>query len=317
MKEYNIFALYPSSGSIERGDSLVLHNELEKIDSEPKDTKINLIINSSGGNIYAAYKMVSCIRKNCKSMRVVIPLYAKSAATLMALAGDEIIMGQQSELGPLDKPMEHPSEEGVRISALDGVKSLHFLSDFCKTFAIEHLGLEIRNNVQLGRKESLELALEFAGEYVQPIISKFDPMLINMCYRSLQIAEEYGEELLTDYMFSEDPNAEEKSREIVEKLVWGYPEHGFAICISEAKRIGLKVKKAEKYPNWEKIWEFYKDTMDFERKFINLIPMGEFKEYNTPSIEEVIESKGKKKKGEEGEGEIESGEENGEEEDEE
>jgi len=38
----------------------------------------------------------------------------------MTLAADEIVMGPQSELGPIDMQMEHPLIQNLHISALEG-----------------------------------------------------------------------------------------------------------------------------------------------------------------------------------------------------
>lgn len=268
----NLVIIHPVDAGLEEADVLTLVNELERIVTPKESTSINLLLNSSGGDIYAAYKMVHILRSKCNHLRVIVPFYAKSAATLMALGADEIIMAPQSELGPLDAPMEHPLQEGIQLSALDGVRPLEFLSDFCNTLATEQLGVKLRQLVQLGRKDSLELSLRFAAEFVNPIVGKLDPLLINMCYRRLQIAERYGNELLTEFMFVHEPNKNELAESTLRELVWMYPEHGYAICCSEAKRIHLNVIKAEYFPEWNNFWRLWKDLDREKRKIIQLIP---------------------------------------------
>ena len=62
-----------------------------------------LMINSPGGDADAAEKMLMMCRKRFKhSFKVIVPDYAKSAATMIALGSDEILMGYLSELGPID-----------------------------------------------------------------------------------------------------------------------------------------------------------------------------------------------------------------------
>src|SRR5260370_2174177 len=64
---------------------------------------LDLIIHSPGGDGHAAEKFLDLCRKTCTgALRVVEPLFAKSAATLIALGADEILMGETSELGPID-----------------------------------------------------------------------------------------------------------------------------------------------------------------------------------------------------------------------
>jgi len=250
----NLLVLYyPDKDSIESSDVLRLIEELPR---RNQINKLNLLLNSAGGNIYSAYKAINVIRSRCKTLRVFVPLYAKSAATLMALGSDEIVMGYQSELGPLDAPIEHPLVEGIRLSAMDGVNALEFLFGFCD-YVIFELGLHIRKNAQLSRKDSLQLALDFATKYTQPVVAKLDPLVVNMCYRYLQIAEKYATELLLSYMFKNKKNKEDLAEEISQKLVYEYPEHGFAICCKEAHRLGLNVTKADQVQEWNDVWKIH------------------------------------------------------------
>ncbi len=275
MTEYLIAMLYPPDDSIEQEDVLALLEELEKVGPTKGGTVINLLLNSSGGDIYSAYKMVRLLRSRCSKLRVIVPLYAKSAATLMALGSDEIIMAEQSELGPLDAPMEHPLVEGIHLSALDGIRPLEFLSEFCVHLVTDMLGIQIRTGVGLGRKDSIKLALDFAADFIRPVIGKLDPLVINMCYRRLQIAEKYGRLLLEEYMFKDESAGEDLADETIMELVWEYPAHGYAICSSEAKRINLKVVDASAYAEWDKLWKLYVELMKRGQKYIRLVPREE------------------------------------------
>lgn len=65
---------------------------------------IDLLLHTGGGDIDAAEKLVSIMRKKAGKARVrlVVPDYAKSAGTLIALGMDSIVMSDTSELGPID-----------------------------------------------------------------------------------------------------------------------------------------------------------------------------------------------------------------------
>lgn len=254
-----------------REDTLLLMEEVEQIKSPKEETQIDLLLNSGGGDIHAAYKLLTVLRANCKTLNVIVPYYAKSAATLMCLGADKIYLGQQSELGPLDAQMEHPLVEGIRLSALDGVGPLSLLSDFCQQLAVDQLGVSIRQTVGLGRKESIEMALKFASDMVNPIVGKLDPLVLNMCFRYLQVTERYGKELLLKYPFKGIRHAEEKAEETINELVWQYPEHGYAIQFDEANRLGLPVEDCETIAEWKKLWEYYRQKEKEGGDHIHLI----------------------------------------------
>jgi hypothetical protein len=204
-------------------------------------------------------------------MNVIVPHYAKSAGTLMCLGANRIYMGQHSELGPLDAPLEHPLGKGIRLSALDGVKPLELLAEFSENLVISKMGLSIRGQVGLGRQESISLALGFVADFLQPIMAQLDPLLINMCYRYLEIAQKYGCELLERYMLNGTPHSHEVATRAIRELVWNYPEHGYAISIQEAKRIGLLVDEVETLSEWPVLWDYYKNKEEMGGTHIHVI----------------------------------------------
>jgi len=63
---------------------------------------LDLILHSPGGSPEAAESIVSVIRQKFTSVRVLIPVMAKSAATMIALSANEILLPQSAELGPID-----------------------------------------------------------------------------------------------------------------------------------------------------------------------------------------------------------------------
>jgi hypothetical protein len=269
---YILTLFYDEDSAISEGDVLELHRELGKITSPRDKTEIAMVLHSDGGSASSAYKIVNMIRSKCAYLKIIVPENAKSAATLMALGADEIVMGRESELGPLDLPIEHPLQEGIFLSALDGVNCLEYLSSVAANMSFE-LGLKIRQEVGISRKDSMEIATNFSRGFIEPIVRQLDPLVINMCYRSLHIAERYGKDILKSGMCKNDTDAEKKAEDIIHNLVWNYPEHSFAICSQEAKGLGLKIICSEEYEYWDKIWELHTELLKQNKKIIHLINM--------------------------------------------
>ncbi|MBZ9571753.1 hypothetical protein KJA15_00205 [Patescibacteria group bacterium] len=232
--------------------------ELDKIISKKEETIFHLLLDSPGGNIYSAYKITNIFRSKCNQLITIIPYRAKSAATLMALGSNEIVMGPQSEIGPLDLPMEHPILEGIgHLSALDGIRSLELLANKSLIMAFR-IGGEIRQQVELSRKDSIQIALNFSKDYMKPIMAKFDPWLINMCERSSCIAEEFTVEFLTKYM----GKSEKEAYEISDELVRQFPEHSFSISAKRAEDMGLNIIHSVNYRKWNDTWKLFLDLPD-------------------------------------------------------
>jgi ClpP class serine protease len=68
----------------------------------PKSSRIDLFLYSRGGAIEVPWRMITMLREHCNHLSVLIPYRALSAATLIALGCDEIVMGGKAELGPID-----------------------------------------------------------------------------------------------------------------------------------------------------------------------------------------------------------------------
>ena len=77
----------------------VFSKQLQKIG---KVQNIDLFLYSIGGDTMVPWRLVSMIREYCDKFSVLIPYKAHSAATMIALGADEIIMTDLSELSPID-----------------------------------------------------------------------------------------------------------------------------------------------------------------------------------------------------------------------
>lgn len=77
----------------------IFSQQLRKIGKVPK---IDLFLYSTGGDTMVPWRLVSMIREYCDTFNVLIPYKAHSAATMIALGADEIVMTDLAELSPID-----------------------------------------------------------------------------------------------------------------------------------------------------------------------------------------------------------------------
>ncbi|HOT07014.1 MAG: Serine dehydrogenase proteinase [Methanosaeta sp. PtaB.Bin039] len=75
---------------------------LRAIRNAPKDVPIDLVLHTPGGLALAATQIALALKRHPAKTTVIIPHYAMSGGTLIALAADEIIMDQNAALGPVD-----------------------------------------------------------------------------------------------------------------------------------------------------------------------------------------------------------------------
>ena len=99
------------SRQVAHSDVLAVRAALE--DEQP--AALDVIVSSPGGDVEAAYLVARELRRRVQTLTVYIPFRTKSAATLIALAADELVLGSLGELGPLGCPVR--GEASARLSA--------------------------------------------------------------------------------------------------------------------------------------------------------------------------------------------------------
>lgn len=93
-----------TNAQIDPSDDVALSELLTACAGSPVD----LLLETNGGMTDATEKICDLLRQGAPDLRVIVPRRAKSNGTVIALCGSAIVMGQQSELGPID-----PSIGGV------------------------------------------------------------------------------------------------------------------------------------------------------------------------------------------------------------
>lgn len=193
--------------------------------------RIALLIDSPGGYAVYAYKLAKLLKNHSGGFTAVVPQYAKSAATLLTLGAERIILPRDGELGPLDAQLFDPDREEVA-SALNEVQSLERLNaDALRAVDSAMELLSVRTRKKTGAL--LPIATNFVTQMLGALFEKLDTVHYSQAARSLKVAEDYATRLLTAQYGAEQAAA------IAERLVSDYPEHEFPIDPEEAANIGL------------------------------------------------------------------------------
>ncbi|HTY89927.1 MAG TPA: hypothetical protein VMC84_02005 [Methanocella sp.] len=95
---------------------------LRAIRLTPPDTPIDLIMHTPGGIALAATQIALALKAHPAPKRVIVPHYAMSGGTLIALAADEILMDPHAVLGPVDPQMTDGMSSYAAASVAKAVK---------------------------------------------------------------------------------------------------------------------------------------------------------------------------------------------------
>jgi ClpP class serine protease len=94
---------------------------LRAIAETPPGRPIEIILHTPGGMVIAARQIASALADHDERVTAVVPHYAMSGGTLIALAADEMILDEHAALGPVDPQLgQYPAASIVEVARLPG-----------------------------------------------------------------------------------------------------------------------------------------------------------------------------------------------------
>ena len=202
---------------------------------------LDLVVHSPGGYVRHAYLVARELRRRFRSIAVFVPVQATSAAALICLAADEIILGALGELGPLDAQFEEKQKDDLpeERSAMTTFRTFDQLNGLAKDLFSEVLGAFVENGVRL--PEASRNATDLTGILYRDLYAKIDPSHVAEAARGQEQGMYYIERLLKRYR----PHGfSDKTREAVHALVHDYPAHDFVVDLEELQELGFPARRA-------------------------------------------------------------------------
>ena len=129
------------------------------IKDTPNDMPIDFVIHTPGGLVLAAMQIARAVEAHKAKVTVYVPVYAMSGGTLIALAADEIVLGEFSVLGPIDPQMAGLPAASL-VKARDS-KPIENVSDL--TLVLADVGEKALAQVKQGAVELLTPRMEQAA----------------------------------------------------------------------------------------------------------------------------------------------------------
>lgn len=217
---------------IDRDDTLGF---VELLYSIPQGSNIDLLLHTAGGDIDAAEKLISLVRRAAGKarLRVIVPDFAKSAGTLMALAADAIVMSESSELGPIDPQITMDDGRGNRVR--------HSILNYL--LAYEHHAAAVHSN---------------PGDVAaQIMLGKLDPTTVIQFMAAKDRTRKFAEDQLLHGMFRSSPGLYTAIASALMDIT-RWQSHGQMIRWEDAKQVGLVVEYLEpKSKEWLEYWRLY------------------------------------------------------------
>jgi hypothetical protein len=183
---------------------------------------LDLFLHSPGGDPDAVEQICEYLRTRFDHIRAVVPLNAMSAATMIALGADEILMGAHSQLGPIDPQLTVVMPEGPRTYSAQAIKDQFAL-------AVEQCKDPNTINAWL------------------PILRSYAPGLLAACDHAAERAKKIVADALRDHMFASESNPQEKATEAADWFgdAEEFLSHGRPVRRELAREHGIVIKDLE------------------------------------------------------------------------
>src|SRR3989338_1775509 len=165
-----------------------------------KGTDLDIVLHSPGGSPVATEAIVKYLRKKFSSIRIIVPQGAMSAGTMLACAGNRIVMGKHSFLGPIDPQFILPTHTGISRM----VPAQAILDQF-----------------ELAKKECKDS--QNLGPWL-PILSQYGPGLLIECKNAIALSRKLVGDWLAQYMFNGHKRASHKAA-LVARCLADHKEH--------------------------------------------------------------------------------------------
>lgn len=197
---------------------------------------LDVLLQSPGGSAEAVEQIINLLRARFKKLRFIVPHTATSAATLMVLAGDTVLMDDRSTLGPIDPQIviSIPNQQ-IKLPAHSYVQGFD------------------------RAKEAIEEQQEIAPAYL-PLLNKYEAYLLEVCNNALALSRSLAEDWLRTYMLKDNVNANELASQIAEELSDNtkFLSHQRPIGIKKAIDLGLNVTDLATLPKVrDLVWKLY------------------------------------------------------------
>jgi hypothetical protein len=218
-----------------------LYEHLLNLDFDEDRKVIDLFLYSRGGDVSVPWRIAGMVREFCEEFNVIIPYKGQSAATLLSLGADNIIMGKKAELGPIDPTLVKATiGEGALPQQEISVEDVNSFISF------------IKDRANINDQSAL-------AQMVGTLINQISPLTLGSVNRQNSHIRLAARKLLTSRKEKMD---EEKINAIIETLTEKMYSHGHGIGRKEAKDIGLQIIFPD--DNTEKmIWQLYLQYEDF------------------------------------------------------
>jgi len=253
------------------------------LDAIGVEENITLFLYSTGGDVDVPWRLVTLIREYCRNFNVIVPYKAHSAATLICLGANEIIMGKMSELSPVDPSTSNAFNPDDPKNPLRKIPiTVEDVSSF-----IQLVKREFEKN------DNAINQTEVICNIFKQLTDKIHPLALGNVQRAHSQIRDLSKKLLGLHMKNDTEEDLSKIEKVVNILTEKLYSHNHMIPRYEAKNIiGLNVKYLDESneDTIKDLFNYYKKNLNIGEMFNPLELLGEDESVNLSLIIALLET---------------------------
>lgn len=195
-----------------------------------RERDLHLLIGSPGGDGETALRLLRAAQGRCRRLVVIVPDWAKSAATLIALGAHEILMGPVSDLGPIDPQFRIAGEF---VPAKDIIA------------AVERAAEAVRETPE-------------AYPFHAALLGNVSAIMVESAHRAMERTESQLREALLANPDRDEAATDNLAEQLRGPLIQGSQSHTALFGLTEARGTALPVRALDPAGDqWRLVWRLW------------------------------------------------------------
>ncbi len=246
--------------SIDYSDLTPLNDQISVLDG----TQLDFILETPGGIGEVAEDIVKLLRSRFDEVNIIVPGTAKSAGTLIAMAGDDILMEQVSSLGPIDAQIINANKQFSAEAFITGLEDIK--KEVEQKGELNRAYIPILQSISPGEIRNAENAMDFAKELVENWLAQYK-------FKNWTRRKRTGEEITPEERVA---RANEIANKLSKHSEW--KTHGRSIKIDDLRQMELMITDYSDQPELADAIRRYKTLLELTFETTDV-----YKVYETPT----------------------------------
>jgi hypothetical protein len=196
-------------------------------DDKNKIKDLDVLLHTNGGDPNSAYQIAQVIREFSEEVTFLVPISAVSAGTIMCLCADDILLGDYGVLSSIDISFGE-----------DMLININYFRDFA-------IKCRVKIEDIFKDKNYTDAETSVESELLKAMTIDVGAMKIGHMYREQRLTGAYARKLMSDYMFKDELNNDNRIEKIINEILYENPSHEYRMDFNICEELELPVRRMD------------------------------------------------------------------------